>query len=47
MPTLKLPTGIEMAYTERGSGEPLICIMGVTTVAWAARTNPLVPTPRK
>jgi len=30
MPKLKLSTGIEMAYTERGSGEPLICIMGVT-----------------
>ena len=38
MPTVKLPTGIEMAYTERGSGEPLICIMGVTApgVVWDA-----------
>jgi pimeloyl-ACP methyl ester carboxylesterase len=30
MPKVKLTTGIEMAYTERGSGDPLICIMGVT-----------------
>jgi len=38
MPKIKLPTGIEMAYTERGSGDPLICIMGVTApgVVWDA-----------
>lgn len=38
MPKVSLPTGIEMAYTERGSGDPLICIMGVTApgAAWEA-----------
>lgn len=38
MPTITLPTGINMAYTERGSGEPLICIMGVTApgAVWEA-----------
>jgi len=38
MPTVTLPTGIKMAYTERGSGDPLICIMGVTApgVVWDA-----------
>jgi pimeloyl-ACP methyl ester carboxylesterase len=37
MPTVKT-NGIEMAYTERGTGEPLICIMGVTApgVVWDA-----------
>ena len=38
MPKVKLSTGIEMAYTERGSGEPLILIMGVTApgAVWEA-----------
>lgn len=38
MPKVKLKTGIEMAYTERGTGEPLICIMGVTApgAVWEA-----------
>lgn len=38
MPKVKLSTGIEMAYTERGSGDPLILIMGVTApgAVWEA-----------
>jgi pimeloyl-ACP methyl ester carboxylesterase len=30
--------GIQMAYTEQGSGEPLVCIMGVTApgAVWEA-----------
>lgn len=38
MPKVKISTGIEMAYTERGSGDPLICIMGVTApgAVWEA-----------
>jgi pimeloyl-ACP methyl ester carboxylesterase len=38
MPKFKLKTGIEMAYTEVGSGEPVICIMGVTApgAVWEA-----------
>ncbi len=41
MPKIKLPTGIEMAYTEIGSGEPLICIMGVTApgAVWEAHAT--------
>ncbi|MGI8602824.1 MAG: alpha/beta fold hydrolase [Verrucomicrobiales bacterium] len=38
MPKVSLPTGIEMAYTERGAGDPLVCIMGVTApgAVWEA-----------
>jgi pimeloyl-ACP methyl ester carboxylesterase len=38
MPKVKLNTGIQMAYTEQGTGEPLVCIMGVTApgAVWEA-----------
>jgi pimeloyl-ACP methyl ester carboxylesterase len=38
MPKIKLKTGIEMSYSEIGSGEPVICIMGVTApgAVWEA-----------
>jgi pimeloyl-ACP methyl ester carboxylesterase len=41
MPKVKLKTGIEMAYTERGSGDPLVCIMGVTApgAVWDAHAG--------
>ena len=38
MPLVKT-NGINMAYEERGSGDPVICIMGVTApgAAWDAQ----------